>query len=145
MKKRSENEFPDLFHMNGFSWTDIDTGLAVNAHVLIHFGLIIFHGDCRCRTFAHAGFASGTLIEIYDCYQLVHSIVYILQKTKNRFRLYSRYCLSNKWLFFEIEHIAHAIDTGFFIHNPPGCMESPACKDGSIGRMVRELYCLEIL
>lgn len=74
--------------MDSFGRTDIDAGLAINAHVLIHFGLIIFHGDCRCRTFAHAGFTSGTLIEIYDCYQLVHSIVYILQKTKKGFRLY---------------------------------------------------------
>ena len=73
--------------MDGFDGTYIYAGLAVNAHILVHFCLLIFHGDCRCRAFAHTGFASGTLLEINDSYQLVHSIVYVSQKTKKGFRL----------------------------------------------------------
>jgi len=61
--------------MDGFGRADIDTGLAVNAHVLVDFCLLILHGNCRCGTFAHAGFTSGTLIVVNDCYQLVHSTV----------------------------------------------------------------------
>jgi hypothetical protein len=131
--------------MNGFCRTDIHTGLAVNTHILVHFGLFIFHGDCRCRAFTHAGFASGTLGNINDCYQLVHSIVYVLQKTKKGFRLYLAGGFLKTGLFFQVEHIAHAVDTGFFAHNPPGCMDRPAGKDRAIGRMVREFNRLKIL
>ena len=99
-EKKNRMYSPDLFHMNGFGRTDIDTGLAVNAHVLVHFGLFVFHGDCRCRAFTHAGFASGTLGNINDCYQLVHSIVYVLQKTKKGFRLYLAGKIFEKWLIF---------------------------------------------
>jgi hypothetical protein len=88
MKRGQEKKFQGLFHVNGFSRADIDTGLAVNAHVLVHFGFFLFHGNCRSGAFTHARFASGTLIEINDSYQLVHSIVYVSQKTKKGFRLY---------------------------------------------------------
>ena len=66
-----------LFHMNRFGRADVDTGLAVNTHVLVDFCLFIVHGNCRCGTFAHAGFTSGTLIVVNDCYQLVHSDLYV--------------------------------------------------------------------
>lgn len=131
--------------MNGFGRTDINTGLAINTHVLVHFGLFVFHGDCRCRAFTHAGFASGTLGNIYDCYQLVHSIVYVLQKTKKGFRLYLAGKNQKNGLFFEVEHIAHPVDTRFFTHNPPGCMDGSACKDRTIRRMVGEFNGLKIL
>lgn len=134
--KMTGNVLPDLFHVDGFSRADIYAGLAVNTHVLVHFCLIIFHGDCRRGTFAHTGFASGTLIEINDSYQLVHSIVYISQKTKKGFRLDPAGIPLEKWLFFEAEHIAHAVDAGFFAYNPPGCMKSTAGKDRTIRRMV---------
>ncbi len=71
--------------MDSFCRADINTGLAVYAHILVNFCLFVLHGDCRCRAFAHAGFASGTFIGVNYCNQLVHSIVYVLQKTKNRF------------------------------------------------------------
>ena len=94
IKKEPEIYCPDSIHVDGFGGTDIYAGLAVNAHILIHFCLLVFHGDCRCRAFAHTGFASGTLFEINDSYQLFHSIVYVLHKTKKRvsieyYRLYS--------------------------------------------------------
>ena len=80
---------PELFHVNGFRRAGVNTGFAVYTHILIHFRLLVLHGNCRGRAFIHAGFASGTSLFINDCYQLVHSIVYISQKTKNRFRCYT--------------------------------------------------------
>jgi len=76
-----------LFHTNSFSGANVYTGLAVYAHVLVNLGLVILHGDCRCRAFTHAGFASGTLTVVNDGYQLVHSIVYVGEKRKKGFRL----------------------------------------------------------
>ncbi len=82
---RCQQQLPiHSLHGYGFRGADIDTGLAVNAHVLVNFCLIIIEGDCRCGTFAHAGFASGTLIVVNNCYQLVHSIVYVSVKRKKR-------------------------------------------------------------
>jgi len=76
-----------LFHVNCFGRTDIYTGLAVHAHILIDFCLLIFQSNCRCRAFTHAGFASGTFLFVNDCYQLVHSIVYVSAKRKKGFLL----------------------------------------------------------
>jgi hypothetical protein len=70
--------------MDGFGRADIHTGLAVDTHVLVDLCLVILQGDCRCGTFAHAGFTSGTLIVVNDCYQLVHSIVYVSFTGKKR-------------------------------------------------------------
>ena len=61
--------------MNCFRRAGVDTGLAVNAHVLVHFCLVVLHGDCRRGTFAHAGFTSGTLIVVDNSYQFIHSTV----------------------------------------------------------------------
>jgi len=61
--------------MDSFGRADIDTGLAVNAHVLVDLCLLVLHGDCRCGTFTHAGFTPGTFIGINDCYQCIHSTV----------------------------------------------------------------------
>ena len=66
-----------LFHMNCFGRADVDTGLAIHTHVFVHFCFLTINGDCGCGTFAHAGFTSGTLIVVNDCYQLVHSVLYV--------------------------------------------------------------------
>jgi hypothetical protein len=63
--------------MNCFCRTNVDTGLAVDTHILVNFCLVILHGDCRSGAFTHAGFASGTFTVVNDSYQLVHSIVYV--------------------------------------------------------------------
>lgn len=73
--------------MNCFGRADINTGLAVNAHILVNLCLALFHGDCRCRALTHTGFASGTLFWINDCYQLVHSVLYVSATTKKAFLL----------------------------------------------------------
>ena len=59
--------------MNSFRGTHVNTCLAINAHVLVNLGFFILQGDCRCGTFVHAGFASGALILVNNCYQTVHS------------------------------------------------------------------------
>ena len=46
--KKQKPVVPVLFHMNCFRRTDIDAGLAVYTHILIDFGLIIFHGNSGC-------------------------------------------------------------------------------------------------
>jgi hypothetical protein len=79
-------------HGNGFGRADVYTGLAVNAHVLVDFCLIILEGDCGCRTLAHAGFTSGTFMIVNDCYQLVHSIRYISFIGKKRVTIVSCFC-----------------------------------------------------
>ena len=71
--------------MNCFRWAGIYTGLAVHAHVLVDFCLLIFQSDCRCGAFTHAGFASGTFLFVNDCYQSVHSIVYVSVDGKKGF------------------------------------------------------------
>lgn len=48
--------------MDCFGRADIDTGLAVHAHVLVNLGLLVLHGNGGCRAFAHAGLAPGTFL-----------------------------------------------------------------------------------
>lgn len=83
-KTESRQEPDTLFHVDSFRRADIHAGLAVDAHILVDFGLVVLHGDCRCGTFAHAGFTSGTLIVVNDCYQLVHSGLYVSIQGKKR-------------------------------------------------------------
>ncbi|WML66640.1 MAG: hypothetical protein METHP_00083 [Methanoregula sp. SKADARSKE-2] len=79
--------FPkNSFHSDRFSGAGIDTGLAIDAHILVDFCLVIFHGDCRSRAFTHAGLTSGTLSVVNDCYQLVHSTLYVGERRKKGFR-----------------------------------------------------------
>ncbi len=72
--------------MDRFRRAGIHAGLAVHAHVFVNLSLFVFHGYCRRRAFIHAGFATGTFCGINNCYQIVHSIVIMRSKTKNRFR-----------------------------------------------------------
>lgn len=78
---------PALFHVNCFRRADVYAGLAVHAHILVDFCLLILQGYCRCRTFTYTGFASGTFLFINDCNQLVHSNVYVSAKRKKGFLL----------------------------------------------------------
>ena len=73
-------------HHNGFGRADIYTGLAVDTHVLVNFCLFFIDRDCRCRTFIHAGFTTGTFFFVNDCHQNGHSSVYVSQNTKKGFR-----------------------------------------------------------
>jgi len=73
-------------HHNGFGRADINTGLTVDTHVLVNFCLFFIDRDCRCRTFIHAGFTTGTFFFVYDCHQNGHSTVYVSQNTKKGFR-----------------------------------------------------------
>jgi hypothetical protein len=50
--------------MDGFRGADVNTGLAIRTHVLVDFCLLILNRDCRCRTFIHAGFTTGTFLFI---------------------------------------------------------------------------------
>ena len=76
---------PDLFHLNCFCRAGVNTGLAIDTHILVHFCLVILHCNCRRGAFTYAGFASGAFTVVNDSYQLVHSILYIGQKTKKGF------------------------------------------------------------
>jgi len=102
-KTKHGEKYPEhLFHVDSFCRADIDTGLAVHAHILVNFCLFVLHGDCRCRAFAHAGFTSGTFIGVNNCYQLVSSIVYVSQKTKNRFLYGPAGVFLDKWTICRI-------------------------------------------
>jgi hypothetical protein len=88
--KKRDRVLPVLFHPDGFGRADVNAGLAVDTHILIDFCLVIIHGDCRCGTFAHAGFTSGTFIVVNDCYQLVHSVLYVSFIGKKRVTIIPR-------------------------------------------------------
>ena len=111
---------PNLsLHDNGFRWTDVDTCLAVDAHFLVDFCFFVLYGDCRRGAFIYAGLASGTFTGVNDCNQLIHSIVYVGEKIKNRFRYtpFKKRCTR----FFISERIFYGIDTTgerlFWIHD----------------------------
>ena len=74
--------------MDCFCRADIDAGLAVDAHILVDFRLVILHRDGRRRTFAYTGFTSGTLTVVNDCCQIYTLHRYIGEKTKKGFRCY---------------------------------------------------------
>jgi len=74
--------------MDSFCRADVDTGLTINAHILIDLCLIVLYRNGRCWTLIHAGLTSGTLIVVNDRYQLVHSTVIFGEKTKKVFRCY---------------------------------------------------------
>jgi hypothetical protein len=84
-----QNNGSGLFHMNSFRRADVNTGFTVDAHILINLCFLIFQGDCRSRALTHACFASGTFTGVNDCNQQIHSILYVGQEVKNRFR----YCV----------------------------------------------------
>ncbi len=73
-------------HNNCFRRTDVDTCLAVNAHFLVDFCFFVLNSDCRSGTLVYTCLASCTFTLVNDCNQLVHSIVYVGEKIKNRFR-----------------------------------------------------------
>jgi hypothetical protein len=60
--------------MNCFGRADVDTGLAVHAHVLVDFCLVVLHGNRGCRAFAYAGLASGAFLLINNSYHNSHSM-----------------------------------------------------------------------
>ncbi len=66
--------------------TNVNAGLAVNAHFPVDFRFFVLYGDCRCGTFIYTGLAAGTFCGVNDCNQLIHSIVYVESEIKNRFR-----------------------------------------------------------
>ena len=76
--------------MDSFRWADINTYLAVNAHVLVDFCFFILQCNCRCRTFIHTRLAPGTFCNIYNCYQIVHSTVIFRQIQKIGFDIYRK-------------------------------------------------------
>ena len=80
--------------MDGFRGTDVNTGLAIDTHVLVNLRFLVLYRNCRCWTFIHAGFTGGAFFFIDDCYQnrSLHRIY--TTKDKKGFR-YSHvgYCL----------------------------------------------------
>ena len=58
-----------LFHVDSFRRAGIHAGLAVYAHVLVDFGLLVLHGNRGCGAFAYAGLATGTFCCINNCNQ----------------------------------------------------------------------------
>ncbi len=68
--------------MDSFGWADIDTGLAVHTHILVNFCFFIIHGNCRCGTFIHTCFASGTFLGINNCYHSLYSTVIFCERQK---------------------------------------------------------------
>jgi len=80
-------QLPNLsLHNNCFRRTDVNTGFAVNTQFLVNFRFFVLDGDCRSGTLIHACLASGTFTGVNDCNQFIHSIVYVGEKIKNRFR-----------------------------------------------------------
>ena len=73
-------------HDNCFRGTDVNACLAVDAHFLVDFRFFVLYGDSWSGTLIYTGLASGTFTVVNDCNQLVHSIVYVGEKIKNRFR-----------------------------------------------------------
>ena len=76
--------------MDSFGRADINTCLAVNAHVLVDFCFFVLQCNCRRRTFIHTRLAPGTFCNIYNCYQLVHSTVIFHQIQKIGFDFYTK-------------------------------------------------------
>lgn len=68
--------------MNSFRGADINTGFTVHAHVLVHFCLLVLQRDRGCRALIHTGFAPGTLRNINNSYQLIHSLYYFIKYKK---------------------------------------------------------------
>jgi len=58
-------------HDNGFRWTDVNTGLAVNAHFPVDFRFFVLYPDSRSGALTYACLASGTFTGINDCNQFV--------------------------------------------------------------------------
>jgi len=76
--------------MDRFGRAHIDAGLAVDAHIFVDLCLVILHRDGRRRTFAYAGFTSGTFTVVNDCYQSIHSIVILGKRQKKGFDVTSK-------------------------------------------------------
>lgn len=56
-----------LFHLDGFCRTDIDTGPAVSAEIIVDNCDTVLHGDGLYRALIDARFASNTKIRVNNC------------------------------------------------------------------------------
>ena len=68
--------------MDGFRRAHINTGLAINAHILVNLCFFILQRDRGRRTFIYTRFAPGTFCDINNCYQIIHSIYYFVKYKK---------------------------------------------------------------
>jgi len=90
--------------MYGFRRADVNTGLAVDAHVLVNLRFLVIYGYCRCRTFIHAGFTGCTFFFIDDCYQNPSLLHIYTTKDKKRVSIGTR-----RLLPLEPQDVVHTV------------------------------------